>query len=74
MTTDEIAKLIPPEVVEALKKSIKEAPITGWAEAAIAAALNAWEGMENRKRVRFIDGTERAAHLFLPLPQEASDE
>jgi hypothetical protein len=71
--------MIPDEVVEAaaraIEKSLKTARITlesedGYkpeARAAIAAALNAWPGMETLE-------WPLGADLILPLPQETSDE
>lgn len=58
-------------------KAIKKRPGSAWQEA-IAAALNAWPGMEFSKHLSVRDDGEgyclKRTGIHLPLPTEASDE
>ena len=66
------AAKIPPEVVEALKNSIRNQSITGWAENAIAAALAAWPGAYTDDETMY--GKVIGQTLFLPLSTEPSKD
>lgn len=64
MTTDEISKLIPDEVVEAARDALfSDKGMRG----AIAAALAAWKGVDMRP-------TFNPSRIILPLTQENSDD
>ena len=67
------ADMIPPEVVEAAIDAMSDcgSEVIGsrMARASIAAALNAWPGMEKA----WYEGNTPTA-IILPLPQEVSDE
>lgn len=56
---------IPDEVVEALGAALGNTRPTWDYSAAIAAALNAWEGMDELEGI-----CSRVFALYLPLPQE----
>jgi hypothetical protein len=84
MNADEIAKLIPDEVVEAAAKAVvvawfskgdwdrledkEKAPYRTFARAALAAALAAWPGATSIKW----DG-QLIVHLKMPLAKETPD-
>ena len=59
---------IPPEVVACVRRNLFcNAPDAEWI---VAAALNAWPGMERQGFVM----AWRTPRIILPLPTEASDE
>lgn len=63
------ARMIPPEVVEAVRRSSKWFITEDTARAAIAAGLAAWPGKTSHEW----DGN-LILNLKLPLPQEPGDE
>lgn len=77
MTPDEIAKLIPDEVVDAARDALfSDKGMRG----AIAAALTAWPGVKLENLCGWVmDGpdlpyVEETASIILPLTQENSNE
>jgi hypothetical protein len=69
---------IPDEVVDAAERTYRTVPLwTSHADsirAAIAAALEAWPGMDYRPGAKVNRSWTTPGKIILPLPQEASDE
>ncbi len=73
MTTDEIAEMIPDEVVEAAKKAYMQgdAHLTTNIRAALAAGLAAWPGAHRLSIPVTLESDEASDDLILPLKKES---
>lgn len=76
MTPDEIAKMIPDEVVRRLRFAVLFSSLSITEEetrAAIAAMLSAWPGVESETGTSAYNPLVKRHRLILPLPKEKSE-